>query len=276
MPFNLLILPLLGGYIFVRFFNRTSITILRSDKDRLLIRASIAGLFLLIVSYAFTSYFQYRFPCDTETNCLYTWWKRNVPFDHAGTALLAFFLGAFGWWPLNFFFTQKKAIDWAIKEDADPLEQALKESSDSQQPLAITLTSGKVYVGIVTHQFNPATPTNNIAVFPLHSGYREKDTHGLYLTTNYAVVAQKLSAEVDDLLDRIYENDRSLTQLRAKKILTKNEVDKIDKLQSSLPGLMAEWLETQDKVNLFQVVIPVNQIASVFYFDESIFEEYFS
>jgi hypothetical protein len=52
MPFNLLLIPLMGGYIFVRFWHYSKISILRADKDRLLIRASIAGFFSLGLAFA--------------------------------------------------------------------------------------------------------------------------------------------------------------------------------------------------------------------------------
>ncbi|CAN5509123.1 hypothetical protein BH10ACI2_BH10ACI2_04380 [soil metagenome] len=263
MPFNLLLIPLLGGYIFVRFWNRSRISILRADKDRMLIRASIAGFLFLIPSFLISIAIPYYFPCGSGPGfCLYSWWAEHVKFEYMGVSMIAFSLAATSWWPLNGVFKTEREIDRIIKEDADPMEIALKESADLGIALAITLSNEKVYVGIVTHQFNPATPTNNIAIFPLQSGYRDPTTKRLNLKVNYAVIVQTMRNRIDELATAILDHESDC-------------VIPDQDCEHDLKTLFDEWETLENKIDLFEVIIPVSQITSLFYFDDDVYGEYF-
>ncbi|MBV9215940.1 MAG: hypothetical protein JO053_07155, partial [Acidobacteria bacterium] len=172
IPFNLLILPFLGGYVFIRCWNVTRIFILRADKDRIIIRSALTGLILTFIAYAITIFYPQYFPCVEGRFCIQRWWEVNVPFEYSGVSFIAFWLGALGWLPLNLFWRRQAAVNRAIRVDADPLEGVLKRSKDETLSLAITMANDKVYIGFVTHQFNPVLPTNFISMIPLQSGYR--------------------------------------------------------------------------------------------------------
>jgi hypothetical protein len=257
----------MGGYIFVRFWHYSKISILRADKDRLLIRASIAGFFSLGLAFALSIFVEALWPCSPEGYCLYTWWKDHVPFEYMGVSVLSFLISCIGCVVLNFFSSDEKAVDRAIKEDGDPLELTLKESADLELPLCITLSDGKVYVGIVTHQFNPATPTNNIAIFPLQSGYREKDTRELKLTINYAVIVKEMRDRLDAIAD---EANKKWTEADETE-----DADHAHQCSMKAMELGAEWEDLAHRIDLFEVIIPVGAIASVFYFDEVTYNEHF-
>jgi hypothetical protein len=267
MPFNLLLIPLMGGYIFVRFWHYSKISILRADKDRLLIRASIAGFFSLGLAFALSIFVESLWPCPSQGYCLYSWWKEHVPFEYMGVSVLSFLISCVGCLVLNFFSSDEKAVDRAIEEDADPLEVTLKVSADLEQPLCITLNDGKVYVGIVTHQFNPATPTNNIAIFPLQSGYREKDTRELRLTINYAVIVKEMRDKLDAIADEV---NKQWEQAESSV-----DPDQAERCSLRAIELGAEWDDLEHRIDLFEVIIPVSAIASIFYFDEVTYDEHF-
>ncbi len=116
MPFNLLLIPLLGGYIFVRFWNYTKIPMLRADKDRILIRASLAGFFSLIPAFLLSIYVPQLIPCSSDQYCLYRWWAKNLPFEYSGVSVIAFCISSTGWWFLNRVYGREKAVDHAIDE----------------------------------------------------------------------------------------------------------------------------------------------------------------
>jgi hypothetical protein len=268
MPFNLLLIPLLGGYIFVRFWNYTKILMLRADKDRILIRASLAGLISLVPAFLISSFIPQLWPC-AGSKCLYTWWATYVPFDWSGTAAIAFLISSTSWRIFNIWCSEEDAIDRAIAEDADPLETALKYSKDSGVSLAITLKDQKVYIGVVTHQFNPATPTNNIAIMPLQSGYREPESKRLRLKINYAVIIQKMRRKVDALAKKIRKFEEA-----AERIAQSHDPDASAAILARIQQAYDEWSEIEHQIDLFEVVIPVSQIASVFFFDEKLYSEY--
>jgi len=268
MPFNMLLLPLLGGYIFVRFWNYTRIHVLRSDKDRLIIRASIAGLFALFASYALSLIGANLFPCQPNGICIATWWNLTVPFEYSGISLGAFILAAVGWWPLNLFFTKEEQNDRAINEDGDPMELLLKRAQDENIAVSITMTNEKIYIGFVVHKFNPATPTNNIGIFPLQSGCREPETKRMKLTTNYSQAYEQIANEWDIITKKLLtlENEKSV----------KKDTDSIEKgRDQEIEKLTKESDAFSHILDRFEVVIPVKEIASISYFDSEVHRKYF-
>ncbi|MGI8617514.1 MAG: hypothetical protein ACR2L6_00290 [Gemmatimonadaceae bacterium] len=54
MPFNVLLLPLLGGYVFITKWNKTRFDAKRYSGERLIFHAAIAGVAFLIVAYLLT------------------------------------------------------------------------------------------------------------------------------------------------------------------------------------------------------------------------------
>ena len=52
MPFNVLLLPLLGGYVFVSKWNYTRFDTKRHSGERLIIFSALAGVVFLVAAYA--------------------------------------------------------------------------------------------------------------------------------------------------------------------------------------------------------------------------------
>lgn len=261
----MLLLPLLGGYIFVRFCNHTKIHILRSDKDRLLIRASIIGLFSLILAFAIHLLFKWLFPCSSYKICLTQIWKENIPFEYLDISLIAFFIGATFWYPFNFYYTNNYEIDRAIKEDANPLELLLKRAQDETIAVLITMVNHKVYMGLITHQFNPATPTSHIGIFPLKSGYRDVATKAVTIGVNYTTTYQSILDDIESLAEKI-----EVIEINSQFATIKGNQD------SDYWTLIERWEHLEDTINLFEVVIPTSQIASISYYDDEVYTKYFT
>ena len=272
IPFNLLILPFLGGYIFVRFWNYTRIHTLRSDKDRMVIRSALAGLFALGVAYAISLFIPF-IPCSwTYMPCYYDWWKANFPLEYLGVSVGAFLIAGLGWIPLNWlpFFHRERQIDRAIEEDADPMELLLKAAQDNGDSLAFTLINEKVYIGFVIHKFNPATPTNSVGITPLASGYRDPETKQLHLKIDYAAAFEKMTQKLDNLSAKIVPKLELLEKARDRK-KTRLAI----RLATEVKDLQEEWDEVEFAINSFVITIPVRQIASVHIHDNDVYEEYF-
>lgn len=201
MPFNLLLLPLLGGYIFVRKCFRTRYNALRSEDYRLLFLAAEFGLYLLLLAAGL------RFVSMTGAVPLISYidslWHQLVPFDYAGTSFLAFFLGATLWKPVNwlFGFSSETEVDRAIREKADPLEVLLRDAMRDSKAVLVTLDSGKVYVGQVIANFNPAYEVRSIKISPIVSGYRKPEDQTVVFNIDYT-----------ELLTSIYNQDPSVSE----------------------------------------------------------------
>lgn len=161
MPFNLFLLPLLGGFLFLRYWNLTRYHALRAEEERLLILASIPGLITLVISFSLMRTAQYLnlWPSVME------WWNAQVPFQYLGTSLFAFALGAFGWKPLNMlrWCSTDRAIERMIEHDRIPLDRLLKSAQDQGKTVSVTMSNGKVYViGLVR-----VTDSNSAMLFSL-------------------------------------------------------------------------------------------------------------
>ncbi len=263
----MLLLPLLGGYIFVRFWYHTKIHILRSDKERLLIRASIVGLFALIIAYLVHLFFVWIFPCETDSICVSRLWREKIPFEYLDVSLIAFAIGALGWIPINYLFYDKDdEIDRAIKEDADPLELLLKRAQDGTIAVLLTMTNHKVYIGFITHQFNPVTPTSHIGLYPLQSGYREETTKEMHLTINCSRTHKKIGVEIENISAKISE----LEKMSLDEQMALCEAGHPDYMQ-----LVEMWEKLVETTGLFELVIPTNQIASISFYDDQLHKKYF-
>jgi hypothetical protein len=201
MPFNLLLLPLLGGYIFVRKCFRTRYNALRSENYRLLFLAAEFGLYFLLLAAGFRLLsVSNLIPLITYIDHL---WHKLVPFDFAGTAFLAFFFGITLWKPVNwlFRFNSEQEVDRAIRDKNDPLEILLKDAMRDSKAVLVTLDSGKVYVGHVITNFNPVYDVRSIKISPIVSGYRKPEDQTVVFNIDYT-----------ELLTSIYKRDPSVSE----------------------------------------------------------------
>ena len=189
MPFNVLLLPLLGGYLFVSRLDRLRYRVSRHSGQRLLLDASIAGVALAVAAWGLTLLTAWAEP-DIERA-----WKLLAPFDYSGTAFLAFLLGA-GLPPLlnGWFFDKQEQGLLAMEEDGNYLEVLLARALQQKKQVSISTSSGKVYIGYVAATFDPAKERKYLTLIPTVSGYRAPETQRFVPTTNYAAVL----ALVDD------------------------------------------------------------------------------
>ena len=211
MPYNLFILPLLGGYLFLRYWNPTRYHALRAEKERLLLMAALPGLASLVISFAIVKGLEAKFPCSEwpNTPCFPAWWRANVPFPYVGTSLLAFLLGATTWAPWNLICKREIAINKVIEKDRVPFELLLKKAQDEAKTVAVTMANGKIYIGFVTHLFNPALPTRFIQILPTKSGYRDEKTKTFEFTTPYLEALDSIDKDFEKKALELFEVEKA-------------------------------------------------------------------
>lgn len=280
MPYNLLLLPLLGGYLFLRWWNPTRYHALRAEKERLLILAAIPGLVSLISAFAIVTVLGAVLPCANWPNlpCIPAWWAANVPFDYLGTSLVAFALGATLWAPWNYLFCdQQVAIDKVIEQDKIPFERLLKKAQDQTKTVSVSMSNGKVYVGWVTHAFNPALPTEFIQILPLKSGYRDEKTKWVVFTTYYSEALDSLRKSIDAKFQEYETAIKEYESERAKNREPSREWDDFSKiLRDDLATLENELYAMEDTADDFDIVLPVSEIMSINIFSEFVHSEHFA
>lgn len=165
MPFNVLLLPLLGGYIFLTHWNRTRFETKRYSGERLIFHSASAGVVFLIVS------FLVLIPVRLFAPAVHGWWRSLVPFPYAGTSLGAFLIGTVGWLPLNRFVNGREEEQRrTIQEWGDHLEEMLERAIREIKQVSVTMKSGKVYLGFVLSNINPSYERSISSYFRSRAG----------------------------------------------------------------------------------------------------------
>jgi hypothetical protein len=188
VPFNVLLLPLLGGYLFISHWNYTRFDAIRYSGERLLFHSATAGIIFLTLALGITHPTVLRWPEIGRQ------WQALVPFDYSGTSLLAFCMGALLWWPLNKLerFDREKQAQKTIENGNDFLEMMLADAQRDLKLVSVVLKSRKVYIGFVTASFDPVNDRDYIQLLPLQSGYRDAGTLQLKITTDYSQVYNRI------------------------------------------------------------------------------------
>lgn len=217
---NILILPLLGGYLFIRRFLWTKYKARRYRGYHIFFNSAVAGFVLFAISYVTVRWIGQSFPGISSA------WDGVVPYSHTGKALGAFLLGYFGSYAVNFTTYLRRQISWSvsrrlpecvhkaklklseavhnfknpypyekrgvtrdvirvIEERGDSFEMFLAESMIQWKQVMITLESDKVYIGYVVANFNPSNERKYVKILKSASGYREKEKRSLNISTVY-------------------------------------------------------------------------------------------
>ena len=152
-------------------------------------------------------------------------------------------------WVIGYFVSKKKSfsVDATLKcAEENPLKTAMYKASKSGEFVQITLSSRKVYIGLITLVSDFKSPeTKFIKICPFLSGFRDNDTLIMYITNNY----------LENYLPAFKE-------FKIRDTKTLKEFVKKD------PNLMGRILE---KLEPFTNVIPIENILSFAYFDPEVY-----
>jgi hypothetical protein len=253
MPqFNLLLLPLLGGFIFASLWHPTKYYTQRADTYRLIFTASVTGAVFLFLACVIVSLLTYLVPSVCQP--INRLWHDVFPYANSGRATLAFAMGAFLWWPANKKCSDTAAVSRAILSKRDPLELLLRRALGEVKLVSVTLKSGKVYVGTIQSNFNPAYPMEHVSMLPAFSGYRDKITKKMELTLSY-FEALKPARE------KLLEIDREILQMLDQEISKENMRKSQKKLE-----------ERKNILQDYEVVLPIDELQSVNIFHVNLYK----
>ena len=189
MPTNLLLLPFAGGYWFIHVFLYTRNKTQRLDGYRLLVESALAGIVLAAVGWSIVRW------ANTFPSIRSLWDQlapHNIPF--LGTAFVSLLLGIVSPWVMNLILikahllTPREAQTLAVRNHGNHLLQLLHKAAENEQPVSITLDNNKVYIGLVAAAPNLAPHDTYLAITPIFSGYRVKETLELKFTMDYLKV----------------------------------------------------------------------------------------
>ena len=192
------LIPTLGGYWFLTHLNFTRYGALRDSGYHVFFRAAIAGGFLAALARLVVLFLNYSFPQAGEI------WELYAPFPHSGTAVLSVLLGFVLPFIGNRFYSQEKAARRIARESGNLVELLISKSIRQQKLIEISLRSGKSYIGFARESGITSQGESDIALIPMASGYRDKDTQELKITTDYARVIQESLKEPPETSNLVY------------------------------------------------------------------------
>lgn len=243
MGLGWLLVPAIAGYWFLTHAHFTRFYALRASGYHLVFRSGAAGGVLVLLAYVVVLGVDYACPLAD------TIWKKHVlRVEYSGTLFLSAVLGVAlplicnRFWP-----NEDRAVSQAMERAGDILEQLLAESIKRSILVEISLKSRKVYIGWAVN-LKSVHGRTDVAVIPLWSGYRNKDTLELTITTPYAATIDRY---------RPSDSDPSVeTEHRAHS-------------GSEAPPNA----ETYSPLDDFRVVIPKSEILSARFFDIEIYDQ---
>jgi hypothetical protein len=181
MPYNLLLLPLMGGFLFFYATHLLRFYAQRLDGYKLLFFVAAIGTCL-----ATAARFLILLLARTRPGAvLGNWWSVFSPFPYSATSALAFVLGPVLAAAVNLFVDRERAKDIEIASHGNPLIQLLHRAEKERLLISITLASRKWYVGWVMESPNLRPDEKYFRLLPFTSGYRDKDTLETYRTVFY-------------------------------------------------------------------------------------------
>lgn len=187
MEFDVLILPLVGGYYLLTHAHRFKYYHQRLSDQRLIFNSVIAGTTLWISAFVLT-YFVEEFNGCQRVKPLAAYF--GLQMDYLGTSMMALAISlGLVYFDNRFVHGERKAIEMAIDKIGTHLEKLLKDALKSEQTVSITLKSNKVYVAWPLRVPIPRQ-SEYIVVTPLISGYRNNETKEVIFTTEYISVVE--------------------------------------------------------------------------------------
>lgn len=193
MGLGLFLIPVVSGYWFLTHLYFTRYGALRDSGYHVFFRAVIAGVMLAVIAHSIIFVLN---PCFPKLSAL---WSKFIPMSYSGTAMLTFLLAIVLPCIGNQFYDKEKSAQQAAKDSGDLIELLIAESIEDQRLIELSLRSGKSYIGFALESGITRQGESDIALVPIASGYRNKDTHELEITTNYASVVRESLEKMSDL-----------------------------------------------------------------------------
>ena len=182
MGLGLLLIPSLGGYLFLQYANFTRFEIYRLSGYHLLFRSALAGIPLALVGHIIAISVNLLVPQ------LRSYWYTHVPVDYGDSAILSLLLAVAIPSVINWFYRKEKAAKRTANNYGDLIELMITRAFEQIKLIELSLKNRKSYIGFVLWRSITKRGQSDVTLVPVVSGYRSEDTIKLYITTNYAPI----------------------------------------------------------------------------------------
>ncbi len=183
MSLELIILPALCGYLYLRVSHKNRYEIARQSGYHVLFLSAITGLVIYVLTrlLILTSINTYIYDVSG-------FWKQHVPISFQIDIVFTFVISYLAAKTLNLFISRQKAEYMAAKTSGNFMEILLYDCTRRRKFAEITLRNKKVYIGAPLETGIGALDGHDVTIRPLLSGHRKEDTLELVIDTKYSVL----------------------------------------------------------------------------------------
>lgn len=213
MPFDLVLLPLLGGFWFTRQCYHTKFKLIQASRIEMLFYSATAAVCLAVVARLAT------FAIGDIAPGLTVYVQKLLPWEYSATALLSFALGPITGIAWNFWFRANEKIiaTRAIRKWGDELEHALNDAALRRKALTIWMKDGRVFCALIlSAPSNLEQRSDWAAILPILYGHSDP--------TRFKVQATKV--RFDEVKERASDFRRLI---------------KVSEIESVTPFKSSEW-----------------------------------
>lgn len=178
------LLPIVGGYFLLTWCYRTRYHLLRQTGYHVFFQSSVAGVGLVIAAYVI---FISLNPFIEMVENLKTSVIPNDPRIVAPVAIISVLLGLISPFGFNLLLREEEEAIRTARNYGNFIEVLIVESIHGGMEVELSLKNRKWYVGFPIKNEAIGSGGSDIELIPIASGYRDKDTLDLELTTEYSI-----------------------------------------------------------------------------------------
>lgn len=199
LTLNTILIPVLGGYLFVKYSYLTSFRAVRDNGYVILFKSAAVGLFF----YGLSLLFWRAAVLDENANPKIPEWieylHNFLMYPELLPAIMSLVLTGFAAVICNYTLDKDEMKKRVIRQDDDAFEMTLLQSFERESEVLVTLDNRKVYVGKVTDTyFRINDEIRSIMINPLSSGYRNPDDFTIHFTTYYGMIYKQIIDNPED------------------------------------------------------------------------------
>lgn len=204
VPFDSFLIPILGGFIFVKYSYLTRFRAIRDNGYVILFKSAIFGYFFYGIGFIFWR----AAILDNNINPRISKWlsflHEFLIYPEFVPAFLSIFLILFTLFAFNYVVDEDEMKKWVIRRDDDALEMTILKVFEQEKNLLVTLNNGKVYIGKVTDTyFRINDEIRSVLINPLSSGFRDSSNHKIVLNTYYGTIYKHILENPQDFETKI-------------------------------------------------------------------------
>ncbi len=186
-----LLVPALAGFILLFGTKVFRYWLNRQGGYKLLFTTALAGGILLALARAVV--------VAVGVEHVPEWWYDYAPFKWSETVGLSLLLAIVIAMLINLILWKSYAAKLVSRTSGDLIECLLEDCLERNALVELTMSNGKVYIGLPRNSGLTVTGEADIAIVPLASGFRHNEKKTLEITTHYASTLGKFIYEKREL-----------------------------------------------------------------------------